>query len=183
MKDEYIPCLGGNIDDIISKVLGENNSPQNLKNVKKTYLDLYNDSKKELTLPFKHSHELLRKLQENDILLAINSNRLTYSLNEFVDKFYPDIDFVLIEGHNLNHPSKPSPFGVNRIINKADVSLDETIYIGDSITDIKTAQNAGIDCIIVEWGYGDENTFNHKYPLEVVDDFSQLSEIFGINYF
>lgn len=182
-REEYIPCLGGNIDDIVSKVLGENNNPNNLKKVKKTYLDLYNTSKKELTIPFKHSHELLKKLQENNILLAINSNRLNYSLNEFADKFFPDIDFVLIEGHDNVNPSKPNPFGVNKIINKANVCLDETVYVGDSITDIQTAQNAGIDCVIVKWGYGDENTFNHEYPLKVINDFSQLYEIFGINYF
>ena len=37
-RDEYIPCLGGNIDDIVSKVLGDNNTPQNLEKVKKTAL-------------------------------------------------------------------------------------------------------------------------------------------------
>lgn len=182
-RDEYIPCLGGNIDDIVSKVLGENNNPENLEKVKKAYLDLYNASKKELTIPFNHSHELLKRLQENNILLAINSNRLNYSLNEFVDKFFPDIDFVLIEGHDMVNPSKPDPFGVNRIIEKVNVDLDKTVYIGDSITDIKTAQNAGIDCVIVEWGYGDENTFTHEYPLKVISDFSQLYGLFDINYF
>ena len=182
-RDEYIPCLGGNIDDIVSKVLGENKSPQNLEKVKKTYLDFYNDSKKELTIPFDFAHDLLKTLKENDMLLAINSNRLNYSLNEFVSKFFPDIDFVSIEGHDLINPSKPDPFGVKKIMNKANAASDETVYIGDSITDIKTAQNAGIDCVIVRWGYGDENAFAHEYPLEVIDDFSQLYEIFGINYF
>ena len=33
-RDEYIPCLGGNIDDIISKVLGKNSSPQNVEIIK-----------------------------------------------------------------------------------------------------------------------------------------------------
>ena len=182
-RDEYIPCLGGNIDDIVSKVLGENNTPQNLEKVKKTYLDFYNDSKKELTIPFDFAHDLLKTLKENDMLLAINSNRLNYSLNEFVSKFFSDIDFVSIEGHDLINPSKPDSFGVKKIMNKANAASDETVYIGDSITDIKTAQNAGIDCVIVRWGYGDENAFAHEYPLEVIDDFSQLYEIFGINYF
>ena len=158
-RDEYIPCLGGNIDDIVSKVLGDNNTPQNLEKVKKTYLDLYNTSKKELTIPFNNSYESLKILQDNNVLLAINSNRLNDSLK------------------------KPDPFGVNKIIDKAKVDLDETVYIGDSITDIKTAQNAGIDCVVVKWGYGDENVYNHEYPLKVISDFSQLYELFGINYF
>ena len=46
-RDEYIPCLGGNIDDIVSKILGPNSTPQNIESIKKTYLDLYASSKKE----------------------------------------------------------------------------------------------------------------------------------------
>ncbi len=177
-RDEYIPCLGGNIDDIVSKVLGVNSNPQNIESFKKTYLDLYDSSKKEKTIPFPDSNEVLRNLQDNGILLAINSNRLTYSLNEFVEKFFSDIDFVAIEGHNINCPSKPDPFGVKNILNKTNLSSDEAFYIGDSITDIKTAQNADMDCVIVEWGYGDEKTFNHDYPLKVINEFSQLYELF-----
>ncbi len=181
--DEYIPCLGGNIDDIISEVLGKNSSPQNVEIIKEVYLDYYNSSKKEKTVPYPHSEELLRNLQDNNILLAINSNRLTYSLIDFVDKYFPDIDFVLIEGHNVDYPSKPDPWGVNNIINRANVSLDEAVYIGDSITDIKTAKNAGIDCVVVKWGYGEDNAFNHDYPIGVIDDFSQLYDLLDINYF
>ena len=33
-RDEYIPCLGGNIDDIVSKVLGENATPKNIEIIK-----------------------------------------------------------------------------------------------------------------------------------------------------
>ena len=48
-REEYIPCLGGNIDEIVSKVLGVNSTPQNIETVKKNYLELYNSSKKEKT--------------------------------------------------------------------------------------------------------------------------------------
>ena len=179
-REEYIPCLGGNIDEIVSKVLGVNSTPQNIETVKKNYLELYNSSKKENTLPFPHSGEVLKNLQDKGILLAINSNRLNYSLNELVEKYYSDINFVLIEGHKIDFPSKPDPLGVNNILEKANVSSDEAFYIGDSITDIKTAENANVDCIIVKWGYGDETAFNHEYPLKVINDFSQLYEVFDI---
>lgn len=182
-REEYIPCLGGNIDDIISKVLGKNSSPQNVEIIKEVYLDYYNSSKKEKTVPYPHSEELLRNLQDNNILLAINSNRLNYSLNDFVERYFTDIDFVSIVGHNINYPSKPDPSGVKYIIDKANVDLDEAVYIGDSITDIKTAQNAGIDCVVVKWGYGEDNAFNHDYPIGVIDDFSQLYGLLDINYF
>ena len=176
-KEDYVPCLGGDIDDFISKVLGENSTPQNIEKLKETYLDLYNSSKKEFTCPFVNAHECLKKLQENGILLAINSNRFTYFIMELTERFFSDIDFVLIEGLDIDSPSKPDPFGVNKIINEANVSLDETLYIGDAIEDIQTAKNSGIDCIIVKWGYGNKETFKEEYPLEFVSDFAQLYDI------
>ena len=177
-REEYLGCLGGNIDEITALVLGENMSDENLKAVKATYLDIYNPSKKENTLPFPDAHDVLKELQEKGVLLAINSNRLTYSLNEFVERFFDDIDFVEIEGHNQSNPSKPHPYGVRKIIKKANVDNSEVIYIGDSITDIKTSQNAGVDCLLVSWGYGSKNDMENDYPIGVVEDMHQI-----INYF
>ena len=177
-KEEYFECLGGNIDEIVSLVLGKNNSVENIEKVKKTYLDLYNPSPKEHTLPFPEAHECLKKLQEKGVLLAVNSNRLNYSLKYFVEKFFKDIDFVLVEGHNEDYPSKPNPFGVENILRKANVGLDEAVYIGDSKTDIETAQNAGMDCIVVKWGYGNQKDYENDYILEAVDEFDDILKYF-----
>lgn len=176
-REELIPCLGGNIDEITSLVLAENSSPENVEKVKKTYLELYNPSKKELTVPFENAHDVLKKLQDKGILLAVNSNRLTYSLEELVGKHFSDIDFVGIEGHNYGNPSKPDPYGANRIIEKANVDASETVYIGDSITDIETAKNAGIDCILVKWGYAKKEDLENDYPSKIIDDINELVEI------
>lgn len=177
-REEYIPCLGGNIDEIVSLVLGENSTPQNVEEVKETYLDFYNSSKKELTVPFPDSRKLLEDLQSQNVLLSINSNRLNYSLNEFVEMHFSHIDFTAIEGHSYPNPSKPNPYGVGRILEKAGVDAADAIYIGDSATDIKTAENAGIDCILVRWGYGNQKDFENPNVLGVVDDMSEILKYF-----
>ena len=177
-REELMGCLGGNIDEIVSLVLKDKNTPENIELLKSTYLDIYYPSKKENTLPFPNAHELLMQLQDMGVILAINSNRFTDSLESFVYRFFADIDFIEIEGHNFDIPSKPSPVGVNNIIEKAGVTKDEAIYIGDSITDIKTAENAEIDCIVVRWGYGNENDWENDYILECVDEFSQILKYF-----
>ena len=177
-REEYIGKLGGDIDEIVSLVLKDNDTSEYHESFKNAYLKIYYGSKKENTLPFPGCHELLKELQSKDVLLAINSNRFSDSLEFFVDKFFSDIDFVLIEGHNYDTPTKPSPAGINKIIEKAGISRDDAIYIGDSSTDILTAENAGIDCIIVKWGYGNENDFENDYVLEVIEDVSQI-----LNYF
>ena len=177
-RDEYLGCLGGNIDEIVSLVLAENDTDRYHESVKRTYLDLYNSSQKQLTVPFPKAHELLKALQEKNVLLALNSNRLNYSLNEFVDRFFGDIDFLEIEGHDHPHPSKPHPYGVNKIIEKADVDLSEAIYIGDSSTDLKTAENAGIDCVLVSWGYGNPEDLESEYLMDVIEDMSEIIKYF-----
>ena len=177
-REEFFSCLGGNIDEIVSLILKDNNTLENAEILKKTYLHIYYGSEKKNTLPFPGSHDLLKKLQDKGVLLAINSNRFTDSLESFCDKFFRDIDFLLIEGHNFDTPSKPSPEGINKIIEKAGVSACDAVYIGDSGTDIKTAQNAGVDCIVVKWGYGDESVWKNDYVLECVDEFCQILKYF-----
>ena len=177
-REEYIERLGGNIDEIVSLILNDRNTPENIELIKKEYGKLYADSKKENSKPFPDILNLLRDLERKDVLIAINSNRTTPSIKLFVEKYLSGIDFLEIEGHNPNYPSKPSPLGVNRIIAKADVSLDEAIYIGDSKTDIKTAQNAGIDCVIVKWGYGNQKDYENEYILSAVDSICEI-----LNYF
>lgn len=177
-SDEYVKFLGGNIDDIVSLVLKDKSSPENLKLVKDTYLDIYYSSDKPNTLPFPKSREILIKLQSKGVILAINSNRFTDSIQSLTDKFFKDIDFSLIMGHDFDYPSKPDPFGVNEIIKNSSVGLDETLYIGDSGTDIQTAKNAGVDCIVVRWGYGNKNDWENDYVLEAIDDFDEIIKYF-----
>ena len=173
-RSEYLMCLGGNINEIMSLVLGKNSTPENVEMIKKTYGECYAKSDKSNTRPFEGIMEVLLSLQKKDVLLAINSNRSTDSIRYFADRYLSDIDFVLIEGHNENYPSKPSPIGVNKILDRAGVLPEEAIYIGDSKTDILTAKNSEIDCAIVKWGYGDESDLQDDYPVAVVENVSDL---------
>ena len=57
----------------------------------------------------------------------------------------------------------------------ANVSKEETLYIGDGKTDIETAKNAGVDMALVTWGsFDEENIKDVKY---VIDDAKMLKEI------
>lgn len=177
-REEYLDRLGGNIDEIISLILKDNSSAENIELVKATYLKLYYASQNNHTVPFPNVHGLLELLQARGILLAINSNRKNDSLNGYVEKFFSDIHFVAVEGHNQDYPSKPSQFAVNMIMEKCNLNKDDCIYIGDSITDIRTAQNAGIECLLVRWGYGRKDAFENDYPTEIIGNASEILKYF-----
>ncbi len=176
--DEYVEILGGNIDELVSLILKDKNTQENIGIVKKTYNEIYDSSSKENSFPFEGIHEVLLKLQEKGIFIAINSNRKNESIKKFVDKHFPDVKFLAIEGHNYEYPSKPSPCGINKVLNQLNMSKEEALYIGDSKTDIKTTQNAEIDCVIVKWGYGNQNDYENDYILGVIQEPSEI-----LNYF
>lgn len=176
--EEYIEILGGNIDELVSLSLKDKNTPKNMELVKNTYDEIYGTSNRENSLPFDGMHEVLLELQKKGILLAINSNRKNDSIKKFIGKYCSDIDFKAIEGHNPAYPSKPRPCGVKKMLHKLKVSKDDAIYIGDSSTDIKTAKNAEIDCVIVKWGYGDPEDYVDEYILDAIEKPSDIFNFF-----
>ena len=52
-REEYIERLGGNIDEIVSLILKDKNSKENIELIKKDYQKLYDESNKDNTLHLK----------------------------------------------------------------------------------------------------------------------------------
>jgi phosphoglycolate phosphatase len=177
-REEYLGIVGGNIDEMVSLLLKDNNTAENIELIKESYRKIYGKSQKENSRPFPQIRDVLFELQEKDILLAINSNRKNDSIKYFIGLHFPEIDFAAVEGHNPAYPSKPRPCGVKKIRRKLKIPKEETIYIGDSSTDIKTAKNGEIDCLLVSWGYAGREDFENGYPLEVIDNPSQILKYF-----
>ena len=175
--DFYKKSLGGNVDEIISLLLKDNNNPKNIELVKSTFEKIYNKDLKENTKLYDGILDLLEQLQKQDYILAINSNRDPKSITEFINMYAGDINFIDIQGHVYTNPSKPNPYGVNTIMSKANVSNEDTIYIGDSITDIKTAKNANIDCLLVRWGYGVGDVYENEYPIAIAEKTEDILNI------
>ena len=168
--DEYRNSVGGNVNQLISKVLGDNSNEENISKVKKKYLDIVKKTDDNLTLPYSWMAELLKELEEKGIALAINSNRFTHSIEFYLNKFMDDISFVDIQGHNPPNPSKPDAYGVNMILKKTGFCRDEVLYVGDSFTDIRTAKNSGVDCVIVNWGYSDYDVIKKEESVRIISN-------------
>lgn len=166
--EQYGSFFGGNIDTIVKRILygNENVTQEDRDKVKHAYIELYLNSNKENTVPYEGIIELLEKLQQNGIKLAINTNKRQVLVDELCEKHFQDIKFEKIIGNVENYPSKPDPQAVYDILEYCEEEKANAVYIGDGKTDIKTAANAGIDMIFVDWGQGTEDdkkisTINH----------------------
>ena len=82
--------------------------------------------------------------------IAIVSNKPDAAVKTLCAQYFPGI-FAL--GESAACPRKPAPDMVYQAM-KA-IGVEKCIYVGDSEVDIRTANNAGVPCVSVLWGFRD----------------------------
>lgn len=105
------------------------------------------------TLPYEGMPELLHRLTDEGVKVAVASNKFQHGTERLVAKFFGDIAFVAIEGNREGAPLKPDPAVVHNILRITGVEPSNVVMVGDSGIDIRTAAAAGIDAIGVAWGF------------------------------
>jgi phosphoglycolate phosphatase len=117
------------------------------------FLDYYIAHIDDLSKPYPGIPELLTDLSAAGVKLAVASNKFQAGAEKLIHRTFPQIPFSAISGGRRDAPLKPDPAIVEGILEKAGVSREETVLVGDSATDIATAAAAGVDCIAVSWGF------------------------------
>ena len=123
------------------------------KKAYKTFLEVYEKEYDQNTKPYEGIKELVDILILKGIKVGVNSNKNDIYTKHLIKIHFPNINQDYVLGHLENMKVKPDPEGVNLLIKKMNVLKEETLYVGDSPTDIKTANNAGIDVLSVTWGF------------------------------
>jgi phosphoglycolate phosphatase len=152
---EYRQMVGGGIKRLVERALPEElaHNEQYVEECVTQFRRYYVDNIDRHTIPYEGIPELLRKLQNEGVMLAVASNKFQHGTDRLVAKFFGDIEFVAIEGNREGAPLKPDPAIIHNILNKADVERCDAVMVGDSGIDIRTAAAAGIDSIGVSWGF------------------------------
>ena len=106
------------------------------------------------TAPYAGIPEMLAALRAAGVKTAVLSNKADYATQALCQKYFAGLfDAVAGEREQEGIPKKPAPDAVFAIMQQCGVTHAQTVYIGDSDVDIKTAANAGVDAILVSWGF------------------------------
>jgi phosphoglycolate phosphatase len=70
-----------------------------------------------------------------------------------IDKLLPSWSFDVVLGQREGVPKKPDPTAALEIVNKLNVPPERFLYLGDTNTDMKTANAAGMYAVGVLWGF------------------------------
>lgn len=151
--EEYKHMFGGTLEVMFSNLVeNKDRTADIISKLKEKYQEVYLADSKPNTKPFDGILDVLKKLDEDkNISIAINTNKSQILAEELCAKLFAGINFVQIFGYIESRPSKPDPYAVNELMRINKALPQETIYVGDRITDITTAKNAGIDCVLVNW--------------------------------
>ncbi|MBQ2739469.1 MAG: HAD family hydrolase [Oscillibacter sp.] len=111
----------------------------------------------DLTTAYPGIPELLSKLKERGVQMAVYSNKPHAFTCELMEKFFPDI-FALVWGKQEGVPVKPDPTGIRMILEKLGADSNTTLFVGDSNVDVQTGHNARLRACGVTWGYRPAHT-------------------------
>jgi len=129
-----------------------------------------------LTKPFPNIIEIIKELKLKGIKIAVLSNKPDDQAKKIVMHYFGDL-FDYVSGAKENVPLKPNPTAILNIIDRFNVKLEDTIYIGDSIVDIDASRNAKIKVISCAWGYQNKEILSLRNPDFLIDSPNDLLNI------
>lgn len=113
------------------------------------------------TIPYNGVIELLCKLKEMNIKMAVVSNKYQEGVDKICNKLLSKYINVFL-GANSSMNIKPSIDMVNEALIRLNLNSNECLFVGDSLVDIETAKNANMKSVGVLWGYKDVSKANYK---------------------
>ena len=144
-----------------------------LEEVLAYYKEYYSGHCENKTAPYEGVVEVLAKLSET-YPVAIVSNKPDAAVKTLCARYFPGVHAL---GEAPGCPRKPAPDMVFKAM--AAIGVERCIYVGDSEVDIYTANNAGVPCISVLWGFRDRELLEGeggRYFCETAADLMGLVE-------
>ena len=156
---EEVRCFVGNgVDKLIElSVPNGLNNPLYHVAIKECRTYYAANSEGKFTKPYDGILELIEKLNESGIKVAVVSNKIHPATVKLCKKHFPTIEHAYGEREAEGIRRKPHPDMVYYAAERLGVELSECVYVGDSEVDVITSKNAGVDCISVLWGFRDRD--------------------------
>lgn len=147
----------------------------------RVFLDHYTAHIADHSRPFAGVRETLEDLMSRGHRLAVVTNKLEGLSRELLRQLDLDRYFDVVAGQDTYAWKKPDPRHLTLVMEAVGVSLPQTLYVGDSETDVKTARAAGVPIIGVTFGYSDVSMADLA-PDHLIDDFADVAKITAAHF-
>jgi pyrophosphatase PpaX len=183
-ESELLDTFGEPIDDCVAKLF-PNSDQDEVKRVYRGYQFAHYEEKIHL---FPGIFELIEKLHENHIKMAVVTNRLRnsteiglklFGLDKFIDLV---VAFDDVEANGLR--AKPEPDAALYAIDKLGSVPETSMLVGDTLNDIISGNRAGVTTVRVAWAIAKDGAHNAEsveaLPDFFIDEAMELVDIIGL---
>lgn len=129
-------ALGNGLERLLRLSLPEDMEENRFQTAFQFFRGYYLKHCDEETRPYEGIPELLRKLQQKGIRLAIVSNKAHPAVRELRDRYFPETMQVAI-GESVEIRRKPAPDTVFKALEELGIPKEQAVYVGDSEVDKK----------------------------------------------
>ncbi len=179
--------VGSGIEELVKRGLSSNFVPNNfskkleaslLKKALPIFIDYYKENTCKRSKLYAGVREGLNYLVSNNFKLGLVTNKtgcFTKIILETLDIYRV---FGIIISGDTTAKKKPDPLPLLHTAQHFGVSPAQALMVGDSITDIMAARNAGFQVLCVSYGYNLGQDIRLASPDHVVDSLAELTNIF-----
>ena len=148
--------------------------PAQRQQLLETFLKIYNADPCVETQPFDGILEFLEwGLVQKKTMICV-TNKPEAPARAIVDHLGMTHYFADVIGGDRFEERKPHPRQLLHCVEQYAQSKDQVLMIGDSSNDVEAARRAGIDCVVVSYGYNHGENILDCQPQQVVDNLCEL---------
>lgn len=154
--EEVRRFVGNGIEKLIERAVPKNTASEERARVLSAFKTHYAEHCEDHTAPYEGIVEVLDRLKDKGIVIAVVSNKIDFAVKALCEKYFGNRISVAV-GEREGIRRKPYPDSVFEVLDKTGFVPAEAVYIGDSEVDVQTAEHAGTDMITVTWGFRDKD--------------------------
>lgn len=124
--------------------------------------------------PYPGIEAMLGEMKAWGLKLGVLSNKPDRQAVHVVEEIFGTDVFDHIQGQKDGVPRKPDPAALLSIASEFGTSPSETLYIGDSEVDGATGKAAGMDTILVTWGFRTRDILAAAKPYRIADSTEEI---------
>lgn len=176
--EQYKHMVGNGIPKLCERFSPESaRNPADLAGTLAQFSARYTAHKADKTKPYAGIETMLNQLKNNGVCCAVFSNKNDGMVQDIVHRYFSNMPFLVVRGNQPGVAHKPAPDGLYPIMKEMHADPARTLYVGDSDVDVLTAQNAGLDCCGVLWGFRDREELTNAGATYVASTAEELTQL------
>ncbi len=173
--EEYRYFVGRGMANLVRCFVPEAwKGPEGVREILKEFMPCYAAHKEDRTAPYEGIVPMLEQLSRAGVNMAVLSNKAQSATVPIIEHYFPG-RFPLVQGAVDGLPLKPDPALVRRLMERMGAGEQDTLLVGDSEVDIRTARNAGLPVCAVLWGFRTEAELEAEGPDYLAADPRELT--------